>query len=506
MASTIKVDNVQNQPGTNIINKCGTTITVGAACNSVAVTGNVVKSNALQASDAGNIISQSGTTVTLGASGDSIALASGASQTGFGRTGTVDWDTTPKTAGFTAVSGNGYFCNTTSGGFTATLPTSPSAGDIVALKDYALTWNTGNLTIGRGGSPINGSNTSDPVISTQGGMLMFVYADVTKGWIPVQDDSSTVQALTPAFMAATGGTPSTSGDYKIHKFTGPGTLCVSAVGNPLGSATMSYIVVGGAGSGGTGSVGGGGGAGGFREGKGATDCYAASPLVAATGLTVTASPYAITVGGGGAGGSPGPEDNNGTGGNSGSGSVFSTITSAGGGRGSSSNCGITRGPGEAGGSGGGNNSNVTAVNAGNTPPQSPAQGTPGGNAPAGSPTGIGGSGGGATQPFKCGGNPWAGGCGATTCISAALVTYAGGGGGGKASPVGPVPACAGSLGGGIGGTGGGGSGSTWPQTTGEAGTANLGGGGGGGGRQGSVSSYAGGAGGSGIVIIRYKFQ
>jgi len=35
-------------------------------------------------------------------------------QTGFGRTGTVDWDTASiKTPGFTAVSGIGYFCNTT---------------------------------------------------------------------------------------------------------------------------------------------------------------------------------------------------------------------------------------------------------------------------------------------------------------------------------------------------------------------------------------------------------
>ena len=51
----------------------------------------------------------------LGASGDTINLASGASQSGFGRTGTVDWQTTPKTATFTAVSGEGYFCNTSGG-------------------------------------------------------------------------------------------------------------------------------------------------------------------------------------------------------------------------------------------------------------------------------------------------------------------------------------------------------------------------------------------------------
>ena len=52
---------------------------------------------------------QCGTTLTLGASGDTVTLGSGASQSGFGRTGTVDWDTTKKTAGFTGVSGNGYF-------------------------------------------------------------------------------------------------------------------------------------------------------------------------------------------------------------------------------------------------------------------------------------------------------------------------------------------------------------------------------------------------------------
>ena len=34
---------------------------------------------------------QCGTTLTLGASGDTVTLGSGASQSGFGRTGTVDW-------------------------------------------------------------------------------------------------------------------------------------------------------------------------------------------------------------------------------------------------------------------------------------------------------------------------------------------------------------------------------------------------------------------------------
>ena len=119
MTSTIKVDNIQNQCGANIIN-------------------------------------ESSNTITIGASGDTVSLASGASQTGFGRTGTVDWNTTKKTASFTATNGDGFFIDTSSGAITMTLPASPSAGDIVSFKDYANTFDTNNLTIGRNGSPIAG--------------------------------------------------------------------------------------------------------------------------------------------------------------------------------------------------------------------------------------------------------------------------------------------------------------------------------------------------------------
>src|SRR6056300_1083013 len=154
--SEVKVNKIS--PRTN----CGT-VTVGDSGDSVSVTAGVpvtvngdLKSNALKATDGGSIISQCGTTITLGASGDTINLASGASQTGFGRTGTVDWDTTAKTASFTAVSGNGYFVNTTSGSITATLPATPSAGDIVSFKDYANTFDTNKLVLDRNGSNIDG--------------------------------------------------------------------------------------------------------------------------------------------------------------------------------------------------------------------------------------------------------------------------------------------------------------------------------------------------------------
>ena len=111
---------------------------------------------------------QCGTTLTLGGSGDTVTLGSGASQTGFGRTGTVDWVTTIQTSTpFTAVSGKGYFINTTSGAITMNLPSSPSVGDIVSFKDYARTFDTNALTVGRGGSNMDGS-AGDSVFGTEG--------------------------------------------------------------------------------------------------------------------------------------------------------------------------------------------------------------------------------------------------------------------------------------------------------------------------------------------------
>ncbi len=74
---------------------------------------------------------QSGSTLTLGGSGTAVTLACGATQTGFGRTGTVDWQTgSIKTTTFTAANGEGYFANTSGGAFTMNLPAG-TAGNIV---------------------------------------------------------------------------------------------------------------------------------------------------------------------------------------------------------------------------------------------------------------------------------------------------------------------------------------------------------------------------------------
>src|SRR6056300_1019493 len=198
------------------------------------------------------ISSQCGSTLTIGQSGDTIQLACGATQSGFGRTGTVDWDTTAKTASFTAVSGNGYFVNTTSGAITVTLPASPSAGDIVAFKDYAFTFATNNLTVDGNGSPIGGvDGTILPTYNTNGTSKTFIYVDGTKGWLVTNESTDTSQESNAQYVTATGGTVTCCGDYKIHTFTSPGTFCVSCAGNPAGSDTVDYLVVAGGGGSGT---------------------------------------------------------------------------------------------------------------------------------------------------------------------------------------------------------------------------------------------------------------
>ena len=205
-------------------------------------------------------------TVTLGDSGDTIALGCGASQTGFGRTGTVDWVTTPKVTGdspVTAATGSGYFLNTTAGTITINLPAG-AAGSIVSMADYAATWQTNNVTVSPNGSEKIGGIAASSTLSTEGQSVTFVYVDSTQGWINTMDSTSNVRG-TPPFVEASGGnTTLTVGDYKTHVFTGPGNLCVTQGGTPAGSDTVEYLVVAGGGGGGN-AQGGGGASGGWRS-------------------------------------------------------------------------------------------------------------------------------------------------------------------------------------------------------------------------------------------------
>ena len=439
---------------------------------------------------------QSGSTLTLGGSGTAVTLACGATQTGFGRTGTVDWNTTPKTATFTAVSGDGFFANTTGSAFNMNLPAGV-AGAIVSVADYAGTWQTNNLTVVPNGTDKIGSVNTSVTLDTEGQSVTFVFVDSTQGWINTMDSTSNVRSN--AFVVATGGTITTSGNDKIHTFTGPGTFTVSKIGGIAANNEVSYVVVAGGGGGGgaiTTSAGAGG-AGGYRETKSPVTPYTASPLdgqpSAPNRVTVTAAAFPITVGGGGTAGQ-GVTPGNGTPGGIGSNSVFSTITAAGGGTGGREVC--AGGNGGSGGGGGGIGTGAPAGGSGNTPPTTPAQGTNGGTGGA-NPKQGGGAGGGATVAGSAGSGSagGAGGAGATSSINATPTARAGGGGGSVF--------CGGTPDVGAGGAGGGGAGGY--NVPGVSGTDNTGGGGGAAGGTGP-SLKNGGVGGSGIVIIRYKFQ
>jgi hypothetical protein len=445
------------------------------------------------------ISSQCGATLTIGQSGDTVTLASGATQSGFGRTGTVDWCTTAKTAPFTGVSGKGYFVNTTCGAITVTLPATPTAGDIISIADYASTWQTNAVTLCRNSSKINGACTNAS-LTTQGQSITLVYVDATRGWKNTMDSTSNITGQ-PNYVVATGGTILTCGDYKTHVFTADGCFSVTNVGNPTGSTTMDYVVIAGGGGGGYGDAGGGG-AGGFRLSNSySIPAPTMSPLVNPTGLTASIQTYPITVGAGGSGG-PYPNGLATAGGVS----TFGPITSAGGGRGSGySPSNPTSLPGGPGGSGSGS-SGVSPVGLGNTPPVSPPQGNDGGPGAPGAAGGGGGAGGvgGASPATQIGGTGGIGSYISDTFFGPTAPSYgtpgpvastryfSGGAGGYGDVTIGPAPS---------GGGGGQGSKGAPPATPGTAGTTNTGGGGGTG-----TPGLAGYAGGSGIVLIRYKFQ
>ncbi len=410
----------------------------------------------------------------------------------------VDWQSVVVSDGSTVttmVAGKGYFINNTSAAGIVKLPTSATAGDTIKIKDYAGNFGTNVLVIQRNGHNIQGV-ANNGQIQTNRAALSLVYVDATKGWL-YTDEHNVGSLSKPIFTSATGGTVADTGDFRIHTFTGDGNFVVSAAGNSSlvpagGPAVVDYLVV----AGGGGSSLGGSGAGGFRESHSTpvSGSYTASPLATPTGITLTAQTYPVTVGGGGA-----------ANGNNGSNSIFSTITSAGGGK-DAGYGGPAAGAGGSGG-GGGLTGPVNPAGAGNTPPVSPPQGNPGGTGTtAASPANAGGTGGGggagASGQNSGNNDPGNGGNGVSSEITGSSVARAGGGGGGGFSAPG-----------GTGGSGGGGAGGTGPDgntpgsvPAGTAGSANTGGGAGGYGRDGVGNVGTAAAGGKGIVVIRYKYK
>jgi hypothetical protein len=87
-----------------------------------------------------------------------------------------------KTTGFTGAAGEGYFCDTTSAAFTATLPAG-TLGDEISFIDYAGTFDTNNLTIAPNGAEKIQGSAASLTVSVERAGLTLVYTDGTQGWL-----------------------------------------------------------------------------------------------------------------------------------------------------------------------------------------------------------------------------------------------------------------------------------------------------------------------------------
>ena len=281
----------------------------------------IIKVDTIQDQDGNNIINENANTITIGKSGDTVQVASGATLEGAG----IQWQSSIKTASFTAVANEGYWINTTSTAITMTLPASASVGDTIEFSDYARTWGTNNVTINQNSLNFQGDSSNNPVYDVSGQSVRIVYSGATQGWIPTSDD-----------------------DVKS-----------------FGPYSVEYLVVAGGGSGGTGA-GAGAGAGGLLTG------------------TLTFNPgtvYTATIGGGGSGvpGAPKTQGNDGSDSSlAGSDITNVTCTGGGGGGGQPSNSG--RDGGSGGGEFSGNGVGAGTVGQGNNGESRPSGSGGGGGA------------------------------------------------------------------------------------------------------------------------------
>jgi len=116
-----------------------------------------------------------------------VASVSGSGTTGVGQlsfaevSGGTSWQAV-KTSTFTAVAGEGYFVNTTSGAITMNLPAG-TLGDEIVFIDYAGTFDTYALTIAANGSEKIAGSTADLTVSIERAGNTLVYTDSTQGWL-----------------------------------------------------------------------------------------------------------------------------------------------------------------------------------------------------------------------------------------------------------------------------------------------------------------------------------
>ena len=119
--------------------------------------------------------------ITMGSAGQ--VLTTDGTTASFGDiSGGASWQAVITADPANATAGEGYFADTSGGAFTITLPTSASLGDFISVIDYAGTFDTNNLTIGRNGHNIQG-DASDLTVATERAGFTLVYVDATQGWL-----------------------------------------------------------------------------------------------------------------------------------------------------------------------------------------------------------------------------------------------------------------------------------------------------------------------------------
>ena len=116
-----------------------------------------------------------------------VESVSGSGATGVGQlsfaevSGGTSWQAV-KTSTFTAVAGEGYFIDTSSGAIEMDLPAG-SIGDEVSFIDYAGTFDTNALTIDQNGTEKIAGSTDPLTVSTERAANTLVYVDSTQGWL-----------------------------------------------------------------------------------------------------------------------------------------------------------------------------------------------------------------------------------------------------------------------------------------------------------------------------------
>jgi len=119
---------------------------------------------------------------TVTGSADQILTTNGSGVLSFvDNSGGTSW-VAVKTSGFTAVAGEGYFCNTTSAAFTMTLPAG-TLGDEISFVDYAGTFDTNTLTVAPNGAEKIQGVAASLTVSVERAANTLVYTDGTQGWL-----------------------------------------------------------------------------------------------------------------------------------------------------------------------------------------------------------------------------------------------------------------------------------------------------------------------------------